>query len=181
MIIHAPQPWTKFREENHYFKENIDVWKALEEFYKMGKIRAIGLSNFEIVDIEIILNNCEIKPAVNQILAHISNTPFDIINYCQAHDILVEAYSPVGHGEMLKNNEVKLIADKYGVTIPQLCIKYCLQLDTLPLPKTADPGHMQNNADLDFIISDEDMMLLKNINKIKNYGEFSVFPVYGKI
>ena len=70
---------------------------------------------------------------------------------------------------MLKNNEVKLIADKYGVTIPQLCIKYCLQLDTLPLPKTADPGHMQNNADLDFIISDEDMMLLKNINKIKNY------------
>lgn len=82
---------------------------------------------------------------------------------------------------MLKNNEVKLIADKYGVTIPQLCIKYCLQLDTLPLPKTADPGHMQNNADLDFIISDEDMMLLKNINKIKNYGEFSVFPVYGKI
>ena len=181
MIIHAPQPWTKFREENHYFKENIDVWKALEEFYKMGKIRAIGLSNFEIVDIENILNNCEIKPAVNQILAHISNTPFDIINYCQAHDILVEAYSPVGHGEMLKNNEVILIADKYGVTIPQLCIKYCLQLDTLPLPKTADPGHMQNNADLDFIISDEDMMLLKNINKIKSYGEFSVFPVYGKI
>ena len=73
-------------------------------------------------------------------MAHISNTPFDIINYCQAHDILVEAYSAVGHGEMLKNNEVKLIADKYGVTIPQLYInpKYCLQLNTLPLPKTAE-------------------------------------------
>ncbi|MFR1755257.1 MAG: hypothetical protein ACLSWA_00060 [Thomasclavelia spiroformis] len=81
---------------------------------------------------------------------------------------------------MLKNNEVKLIADKYGVTIPQLCIKYCLQLDTLPLPKTADPGHMQNNADLDFIISDEDMMLLKILIKLKIMESLVYFRYMGK-
>ncbi|MFQ6792325.1 MAG: aldo/keto reductase [Thomasclavelia sp.] len=181
VIIHAPQPWAEFRSDNHYFQENIAVYQALEEFYQAGLVKAIGLSNFEIIDIENILNNCKVKPAVNQILAHISNTPFEVIEYCQKHDILVEAYSPVAHGEMLKNDAVKQMADKYQVTIPQLCIRYCLQLDTLPLPKTANRDHMANNSDVDFEISDDDMEVLKKIKRIDNYGEFAVFPVYGKI
>lgn len=181
LIIHAPQPWAEFREENHYFKENVEVYKVLEEFYNAGKLKAIGLSNFEIIDIENILQHCEIKPAVNQILAHVSNTPFEVIDYCQKNDILVEAYSPVAHGEMLKNASIGKMAMKYGVSIPQLCIKYCLQLNTLPLPKTANPEHMRNNAAMDFIISNEDMEELKNLKRIENYGEFNIFPVYGKI
>lgn len=181
MIIHSPQPWAMFRESNHYFEENIAVYKALEEFYKSGKIKAIGVSNFEIIDLENILNHCEIKPAVNQILSHVSNTPFDVIEYCQSHDILVEAYSPVAHGEMLKNKDVQEMAKRYHVSIPQLCIKYCLQLGTLPLPKTANPIHMQNNAEMDFVIEDEDMEVLKNMKRIEDYGEFNMFPVFGKI
>jgi diketogulonate reductase-like aldo/keto reductase len=90
----------------------------------------------------------------------------------------VEAYSPVGHGELLKNEELAEMAKKYGVSVPRLCIRYTLQLDLLPLPKTANPDHMRDNADVDFVISEGDMALLKNMERIKDYGEASVFPVY---
>ena len=116
---------------------------------------------------------------VNQILAHISNTPFELIEYTQGEGILVEAYSPVAHGELLKNEHVKQIADKYGVSIPQLSIRYDLQLGLLPLPKTANPAHMKSNAELDFVISDEDMDYLKNVETIKDYGDASMMPVFG--
>ncbi|MBN2543019.1 aldo/keto reductase, partial [bacterium] len=93
--------------------------------------------------------------------------------------ILVEAYSPIGHGEVLKNQKVTAIAEKYGVTVPQLCIRYDLQLGTLPLPKMANPEHMRSNAQIDFVISDQDMELLKKVEHIKDYGESSFFPVFG--
>jgi Aldo/keto reductases, related to diketogulonate reductase len=98
MIIHSPKPWMDFHEEESYFEGNKQAWKALEEAYKAGKIRAIGISNFQIADIENILKSCTIKPMVNQILTHISNTPKELIQYCKEKDILVEAYSPVAHG-----------------------------------------------------------------------------------
>jgi diketogulonate reductase-like aldo/keto reductase len=179
MIIHSPQPWMKFRGEDRFFKGNREAWRALEDAYKAGKLRAIGLSNFEKEDIDNILGSCTIKPMVNQILAHISNTPLELIKYTQDKGILVEAYSPVAHGELMKNEEVKKTAKKYKVSVPQLGIRYTLQLGLLPLPKTANPAHMKNNADLDFVISDDDMELLKNIEKIKDYGDASVMPVFG--
>jgi len=178
MIIHSPQPWNNFREEDRFFEGNAEAWQALEEAYKAGKLRAIGVSNFERVDLENILKHCTIKPMVNQILAHISNTPFDLIEYCKINNILVEAYSPVAHGEMLKNEEIAEMAKRYNVSIAQLCIRYCLQLGILPLPKTANPEHMRNNADMDFEISEIDMEVLKTAKPIKNYGEASHFPVF---
>ncbi|MFB6340848.1 aldo/keto reductase [Saccharicrinis sp. FJH62] len=179
MIIHSPQPWMKFRGNDPYFEGNREAWRALEEAHIAGKLRAIGVSNFEKQDIDNILASCTVKPMVNQVLAHISNTPMDLIEYCKEKDILVEAYSPVAHGELLKNNEVKTIAEKYGVSIPQLSIRYCLELGLLPLPKTANPDHMKNNADVDFVIAENDMDILKNIAKIKDYGSASMMPVYG--
>ena len=178
MIIHSPQPWAKFGEEERFFEGNREVWRALEEAYKAGKLRAIGLSNFKIPDIENILAFCSVTPMVNQILAHVRNTPEDLIQYTQDKGILVEAYSPVGHGELLKDEELAEMAKKYGVSVPRLCIRYTLQLDLLPLPKTANPDHMKDNADVDFVISEQDMALLRNMEQIKDYGEASVFPVY---
>jgi diketogulonate reductase-like aldo/keto reductase len=157
MIIHSPKPWREFHKDDHFFEGNREAWRALEEAYKAGKLRTIGLSNFEKADLDNILESCTTKPMVNQILAHISNTPKELIKYSQDKGILVEAYSPVAHGELMKNQEVKRIAEKYAVSIPQLGIRYVLQLDLLPLPKTANPEHMKNNADVDFVISDEDM------------------------
>ncbi|MFX1497469.1 MAG: aldo/keto reductase [Promethearchaeota archaeon] len=179
MIIHSPQPWTEFREEDPYFEGNRKAWRALEEAYNDGKLHAIGLSNFEKVDIDNILEFCSVKPMVNQILAHISNTPKELIQYTQEKGILVEAHSPIAHGELLKNQEIIKIAEKYGVSVPQLSIRYDLQLDLLPLPKTANPAHMKDNADVNFVISEEDMEFLKNVPQIKDYGNASMFPVYG--
>lgn len=178
MIIHAPQPWESFREGEHFFEGNLEAWKALEEHYQLGKIKAIGVSNFDEIDLQNILDNGSVKPAVNQILCHVGNTPFKLIDFCQKNDILVEAYSPIAHGAILGNTQIQAIADKYDVSLPQLCIKYDLQLNTVVIPKTANPAHMLSNAELDFIISENDMETLKTIGSI-DYGEASVFPVYG--
>ncbi|CCI85500.1 aldo keto reductase [Lactobacillus pasteurii DSM 23907 = CRBIP 24.76] len=180
MIIHSPQPWKEVNQsDNRYFEENKEVWRAMEDAYKAGKLRAIGVSNFLAEDLDNILADCEIKPTVNQILCHISNTPLDLIDYCQKHDIALEAYSPVAHGANLDNPVIVKTAQKYGVSVPQLCIKYDLQLGMITLPKTANPDHMKANGELDFEISDEDMEILKHVEKIKDYGEGRIFPVYG--
>jgi diketogulonate reductase-like aldo/keto reductase len=179
MIIHSPQPWREFRGKDRYLEGNREAWRALEEAYNAGKLRAIGLSNFEQADLENILESCSVKPMVNQILAHISNTPKELIEYTQDQGFLVEAYSPIAHGELLKNEQVAKIAEKYGVTVPQLSIRYLLQLGLLPLPKTANPEHMRNNADVDFVISEADMDVLKNVEQIEDYGRASMMPVFG--
>ncbi|WP_423822919.1 aldo/keto reductase [Salinisphaera sp. SPP-AMP-43] len=178
MIIHSPQPWDSFGSSDRFFEGNQQAWRALEEAQQAGKLRAIGLSNFNEQDIDNILESCTIKPVVNQILAHVSNTPWDLVEYSQNKGLLVEAYSPVGHGELFKNEQIAEMAKQYGVSVPQLCIRYDLQLGLLPLPKTANPDHMKNNADVDFVIADQDMDTLKNMAPIKDYGEASAFPVF---
>jgi len=180
MIIHSPQPWADFGGDDRYFEGNREAWRALEEAYKAGKLRAIGLSNFKKADIDNILETCSVKPMVNQILAHIRNTPDELIEYCKDEEILVEAYSPFGHGEILGDEELIKMAEKYSVSVPQLCIRYCLQLDLLPLPKTANPDHMKDNAGVDFEISDEDMDFLNNMEPIEDYGEAGKFPVFAE-
>lgn len=177
ILIHSPQPWADFRGGD-YAEGNRDAWRALEDAYKAGKLRAIGVSNFKEQDLENILASCTVAPMVNQLLVHIGNTPVSLMEYCGKKNILVEAYSPVAHGEIMKHPEVAAIAEKYKVTIPQLCIRYDLQLDTLPLPKTANPEHMKENSKLDFEISAQDMTILKTMQPLKDYGEFSFFPVF---
>lgn len=177
MLIHSPQPWNDFRGGD-YSEGNRQAWRALEDAYKAGKIRAIGVSNFKERDIENILSSCTVAPMVNQLLVHIGNTPMKLMEYCKEKQILVEAYSPVAHGEILKSPEVAAMAGKYKVTVPQLCIRYDLQLGTVPIPKTANPAHMKDNAAVDFVISDQDMETLNQLKPLKDYGEFSAFPVF---
>ncbi len=178
ILIHCPQPWVLYGNKLfRYFKENIQVWKALEDAYKEGKVKAIGVSNFAIDDLENIINNCEIKPMVNQILCHIGRTPVDVIKYCQENGIVVEAYSPIAHGAALKNPLIQQMADKYNVSVAQFCIKYTLQLDTISIPKASSKKHIEDNTKLDFTISKEDMLELLKMNKI-DYGEDSFWPVF---
>ena len=179
ILIHCPQPWVLFRGKRRFFKENIEVWRALEEAYKEGKVKAIGVSNFLIDDLENIMNNCEIKPMVNQILCHIGNTPMDVIKFCQENNIVVESYSPIAHGAALNNQAIKAMADKYHVSIAQLCIQYTLQLDTISIPKASSKEHIEDNAKLDFEISEEDMIELIKLNEI-DYGKDAFWPVFRK-
>ena len=179
ILIHCPQPWALFRGKRRFFEENIEVWRALEEAYKEGKTKAIGVSNFLIDDLENIINNCEIKPMANQILCHIGNTPVDVIKFCQENDIVVEAYSPIAHGRALEDKNIAKMAEKYGVSIAQLCIQYTLQLDTVSLPKASSRAHIEDNIKLDFEISEEDMIELMKLNEI-DYGLDAFWPVFRK-
>jgi diketogulonate reductase-like aldo/keto reductase len=178
MIIHSPKPWAKFGEEEHFFEGNLEAWKALEEAHAAGKIRAIGVSNFEQVDLQNIIDNSETVPAVDQVLAHIGNTPFELIDYARQRNILVEAYSPFGHGDMLRNADIQEIAERNKVSITQLAVRYLLQLDLLPLPKASSAKHMKQNADVDFVINDEDMSQLRAITKQQYSAANKKFPVY---
>ncbi|MCB1172328.1 MAG: aldo/keto reductase [Leptospiraceae bacterium] len=179
MLIHSPRPWMQFHETEAWFEGNLAAWRAMEDALQAGKLRAIGVSNFERPDLDNILTHSSVPPMVNQVLAHISNTPFALIEYCKQHQILVQAYSPLAHGELFKNATLQAMAQKYNVSLPQLSIRYCLELGLLPLPKTARPEHMRNNAAVDFTISAADLAVLKNMEQIKDYGEASMFPVYG--
>ncbi|ORA26025.1 aldo/keto reductase [Mycobacterium aquaticum] len=176
MLIHSPQPWNDFRGGD-YAEGNRQAWRALEDAHSAGKLRAIGVSNFEQHDLENILSSGTVTPHVNQLLVHAGNTPTDLLAYCDGRNILVEAYSPIAHGEILNNPDVAAMAEKYGVSVPQLCIRYTLQLGTVSLPKTANPEHMRSNAQVDFVVSDSDMNALRNLHA-RDYGDASVFPVY---
>lgn len=176
MLIHAPQPWDDFRGGD-YSEGNLAAWRAFEDAHRAGKLRSIGVSNFLEADLENILSTSSIAPHANQILVHAGNTPSELIAYCQAKNIVVEAYSPIAHGEILRNERVAAIAAGYGVSVPQLCIRYTLQLGTVSLPKTGDPDHMRTNAQVDFVISDDDMDALRDLDG-KDYGEHAAFPVY---
>jgi diketogulonate reductase-like aldo/keto reductase len=176
MLIHSPQPWNDFRGGD-YAEGNRQAWRTLEDAYQAGKVRSIGVSNFLESDLENILSTATVVPQVNQLLVHAGNTPAELLAYCKSKGIIVQAYSPIAHGEILKNAEVRAMAGKYGVTVPQLCIRYTLQLGTVSLPKTANPEHMRSNAEVDFVIADDDMAALCELQYV-DYGEHAAFPVY---
>jgi diketogulonate reductase-like aldo/keto reductase len=114
MLIHSPQPWNDYRGGD-YAEGNREAWRALEDAYTAGKIRAIGVSNFQQQDLESILGFWTVVPHVNQLLVHAGNTPAELIAYCESKGILVEAYSPIAHGAILKNSDVQAMAEKYSV------------------------------------------------------------------
>lgn len=178
MLIHTPQPWAEWRSTKRYFKENREVWKALEDAYKAGKVRAIGVSNFLIDDLTSLCGDCEIMPMAHQILVHIGNTPLPLIEFARSEGILVEAYAPLGQGEIFKDEKILAMASKYGVSLHQLYIRYTLQLGTVSLPKASSIEHMKQNASVDFTISDKDMEYLSSLKSTKGYGQSSHFLVF---
>lgn len=128
-------------------------------------------------DLDNILKRGTVAPHVNQILVHPGNTPTDLIEYCRRRNIRIEAYSPMAHGEILGNRQIAELAAAYEVSVPQLCIRYTLQLGAVSLPKTVNPEHMRSNAQLDFEISEADMDVLR-VLVATDYGESAAFPVY---
>ncbi|MFD1713754.1 aldo/keto reductase [Amnibacterium flavum] len=160
-LIHAPWPWSEMGAD--YAAGNAEVWRAMEEFYEAGRARTIGVSNFVVSDLEKLASASRLAPQANQIKFYIGSTQAEVTDYCQANGILVEGYSPLATGAILDNPEVKAIADRYGRTVAQLSIRYVLQKDVLPLPKTTTPSRMAENADVDFEISVDDMGVLDGL------------------
>lgn len=143
---------------------NVETWKALETLYKKGKVKAIGVSNFLKHHLEALLPNCEIFPMVNQIEFHPGLMRKETIDFCKENNIVVEAWAPLGKGQMLNNETLNNIATKYNKSTAQLCLKWCLQNDVIPLPKSSNENRMKQNLDLfDFEIAEEDMDMINNM------------------
>ncbi len=170
-LIHWPANKKQF---SNWKEINQETWKAMEELYKNRKIKAIGVSNFLPHHLEALLENSEIKPMVNQIEYHPGLMQKETVEFCKKHDILIEAWSPLGTGRLLDNSDLKSIAKKYNKSVAQLCIKWVLQNGILPLPKSVTPSRILENKDVfDFEISKEDM---NRINEMENVGGSGLNP-----
>ena len=163
-LIHWPRP---VKYHDNYIEKNIESWKAMEDLYKQGKIKAIGVSNFKVHHMEEIMENCEIKPMVNQIEFHPSCLEKEIRDFCKKENIVVTGYSPLANGKVFECKELVEFSEKYGVSIAQLCIRYALQHDVIPLVKSVTKERIKANLNVNFVISDEDM---EKIDKITTCG-----------
>lgn len=157
-LIHAPWPWSDMGSDHR--EGNIAAWKALEEIYEAKRSRSIGVSNFDVNDLESLISATSVVPHANQIRWFVGNTQADTTAYCKAEGILVEGYSPLATGAILENADLGRIAAKYNRSVAQICIRYLLENDVLPLPKTTTPARIVENADVDFELSDDDLQAL---------------------
>jgi diketogulonate reductase-like aldo/keto reductase len=154
-LIHWPNP-VKFR--GNWQQANADTWKAFEELYTAGKVRAIGISNFHERHIEPLLKTAAIAPQVNQIRLCPGNTQDAVVEYSRKKNMLLEAYSPLGVGQLIGSPEIKAFADKYKRSVAQICIRWSLQRGYLPLPKSVTPERIEANTKVfDFELSPDDV------------------------
>ena len=162
-LIHAPWPWDAIGSDHR--AGNIEVWKVFEELYDQGKARSIGVSNFDPDDLESLLGAMEVVPHANQIRWFVGNTQDETTGYCKERNILVEGYSPLATGELLDDADIARIAKRLGRSVAQVSIRYLLEKDVLPLPKSTTPSRIRENADVDFTLSPEDVAALDALGR----------------
>lgn len=163
-LIHWPAAANRFPD---WEKINLETWRAMTELYKAGEIKAIGVSNFKPHHLKALMET-EVKPMVNQIEFHPGQMQEETVSFCRENNIVVEAWSPLGQGRMLNDPTLAEIAARYGKSTAQLCIRWCLQNNVLPLPKSVTESRIVQNAQVfDFDISEEDM---KTINEMPYIG-----------
>ena len=164
-LIHWPNP-VKFR--SCWQKANAESWAAMEEAVEAGKIRAIGISNFCERHIDELLKTAKIKPMVNQIKVCPGQPERELADYSRSLGMVVEGYSPLGTGGIFKNAEIKQLAEKYGRTVAQVCIRWCLQQEVVPLPKSVNFARIKENSEIfDFTISEEDLEIIANLKNLE--------------
>lgn len=160
-LIHWPNP-LQYRDT--WQKTNAETWKAFEELYEAGKIRAIGISNFHQHHIDELMKTAKIAPMVNQIRLCPGDTQDELVKYCRKRGILLEAYSPLGTGKIFDVPEMKMLSEKYGKTVAQICIRWSLQNEWLPLPKSVTAERIAENINVfDFELSEDDVKLIANL------------------
>ncbi|MGT2812135.1 aldo/keto reductase [Streptococcus minor] len=166
LLIHWPNP-AALRENDAWKAGNAGAWKAMEEAYKLGKVRAIGVSNFMIHHLEALFETAEIKPHVNQVLLAPGCPQEELVSFCRQHGILLEAYSPLGTGSIFDNPLVQELAQKYGKSIAQIALRWSLQKGFLPLPKSVTPNNIEDNLQIfDFELSAEDIARLDKVEGV---------------
>ncbi len=165
LLIHAPKPWDEMHggSPKKYLNENVEVWKALCEAKAKGWVKHIGVSNFNIEDLQNIFDHSDEIPEANQIRVHVGHVPDQIIDFCKKNDIVVEAYSPNATGRLMKHPVLAKIAQAHQVTATQAAIRFDMQLGLLPLPKTTHKEYMIQNSAMDFTLTSDEMNELLSI------------------
>lgn len=167
-LIHWPNP-PQFRDD--WQSVNTSTWKAMEVLHRTGKARAIGVSNFRIHHLESLLSSVEVVPAVNQIRLCPGDTPVELLDYCTEHEILLEAYSPLGTGKVFDVPELSAIALKHDTTVAKVALRWSLQRGFLPLPKSVTPERILANADLfDLELDEQDMAVIDHLDGVCGYS-----------
>lgn len=160
-LIHWPIP----DEKSDWKKLDIETWKAFEEIYKEGKVKAIGVSNFLNHHMQNILDNCKVVPMVNQIEFHPGYIQKDVVDFDKEHGIVVEAWSPLGRERVFKDELLNELAEKYNKSVAQICLAFALQMDVVPLPKSSSIERMKQNMDIDFELKKEDFEKIVNMEE----------------
>jgi len=167
-LIHWPNPLPL---RDRWEAANAESWKAMEELYEAGKIRALGISNFRQHHIEALLKTAKVLPVVNQIRLCPGDPQEELVAYCRSLDILLEAYSPLGTGKIFEVPEMKQLAEKYQKSIAQICIRWSLQMGFLPLPKSVTPVRIEENLKVfDFELEEADVRLIADLKGCVGYS-----------
>ncbi len=162
-LIHWPANETQFPE--NWAELNAGTWKAFEEIYKSGRAKAIGVSNFNINHLETLFETAEVKPMVNQVEFHPGHSQPELVHFCKQYDLLVQAWSPLGSGRILENDLIVSLANKYNVSVGQICINYCLAKGTLPLPRSSSEKNIESNlTSNNFKLSAEDIQAIDEMS-----------------
>ena len=170
LLIHWPNP-KALRENDAWKTRNADVWRAMEDLYQAGKVRAIGVSNFMIHHLEPLLEVATVKPMVNQVLLAPGCSQEDLVAFCRQNEMILEAYSPLGTGSIFDNQTAQDLANKYNKTVAQIALRWSLQKGFLPLPKSATPKNILSNlAIFDFDLTEDDILKLDKIENVKSQG-----------
>ncbi|MDR0652895.1 MAG: aldo/keto reductase [Synergistaceae bacterium] len=167
-LIHWPNP---IASRADWQEANAGTWRAFEELYGAGRIRSIGVSNFRPRHMEELMKTASIVPMVNQIRLCPGDTQDEVVDYCRSRNILLEAYSPLGVGKIFEVPEMRELAKKYGKSIAQICVRWSLQREYLPLPKSVTPSRIKENADVfDFELDAEDVRLIADLKGCVGYS-----------
>lgn len=162
LLIH----WPGQKKERY-----LDTWRALEDIYKNKKVRAIGLSNFEIKHLNDILENCKVLPAVNQVERHPNLNVNELIDFCKSHNIVVEAWSPLGRGKFIQNEILKDIAKKYNKTAAQIILRWDIENKVAVIPKSIRKEKIEENINIfDFKLEAEDIKKIDSMNNNERTG-----------
>lgn len=154
-LIHWPATPHQYK---NWQELNLETWRAFEAIYATGKVRAIGVSNFTANHLEPLIQAADIMPMVNQIELHPGMRQEKTVRFCRDHQIVVEAWGPLGRGQLLANPQLSAIAANYNKSVAQVCVRWCLQHGCLPLPKSVNKSRIIENADVfDFVLSNDDM------------------------
>ncbi len=161
-LVHWPANELNYGDQ--WKSVNASTWKAMEELYRSGKVKAIGVSNFLPHHLEALKETAQVMPMVNQIEIHPGQMQEEVQEYCRQNNIAIEAWAPLGAGAVLKNETLTALAGKYNKSVAQICLRWCVQHDVIPLPKSVTRERIQQNTEIfDFVISDEDMALIDAI------------------